>query len=1062
MVTFYKGNTLDGITRRILGAIDPTKGGNHVVLVPDRNTLSREEAVLRALGGSLVNVEILTFARLAVRVLGVEAQRCLTPEACTILLAKALLGCRGDLAYYNRSVETDGFANEMYSSLVAVRNSGVTPEGLRAAAQRMAGRTSDKTRDMATIYSAYLAQLADRVDPTSRLQMLARRIPDSDYIAHTHFYIIDFYAFNPVQYRVLGALMQCAAMVHIGYIDYAPWEGADRRQIYNLRIYPHALRATLRALARRAGHLPPEQDIVDCSTPLLPYKHYMQDALFGYARPYQYAVGEGQAAIRLFYQSDATAEIRTVCAEIRALLRQGYRYRDIAIVCADPDGYWNVMRNVFHEYDIPFFADRRTMLSQMPICTLLLDMARCVARNCDFDMVMRIVKNPLFGVDPFEAHIFENYCRRYGVKYSIFLRPFGLGAEEERAVPEKVRARLAALLPTFAGCDRVAHYVDALWRMLEGLDYVDAFNNYYLAQRQMGFVEDAAITYQVPARLKDLLDMLVRLVGDTPCDLDLFLRLLQSALGSVKIALLPQSADCVYIGDALDSRYDNVAVMFVVGAQQGKLPADPAAGSILSDTYVHCLAAQSVVIKPGNREQYLAARFYLVQLLLTPSDALYVSYTAHGFDAKPQYPSSLVDSLSQAFAIQPTCGLSHDLVRQIATRRNAYKVLLRTQNYLTPPTKRALLQALTPEDRRRYMAIPRVGVTPLTHAAGLFFRRDLTSISQLENYFACPYQHFVKYGLRASQREEADANTAETGTMLHRVMELFFSRHTASLDAMDAATVDAHIVQCVAEAFAETRFAGDDNRQLEYARLLAESRIVLALEIEQVRRSQFKPVAFEVEFGRAPYPPIDLGSVRLRGKIDRIDRCGDLVSVIDYKSGKVDYYELKYVYYGTKIQLYAYLDALRNMPDTIPVGGFYKRLSGDYKRENDKNNLGWLLGQVPIDHPAWLNLMDPTLPLTGSSDLVPVCIDKGGAYKAATHMTATYPQMCAIMDYVHALMQNAVAEVNEGNIMPSPLEEECKYCLAHAMCPMGRSTPARKQAAMGVEAFDIGKMEDAQ
>ena len=68
MVTFYKGNTLSGVTTRILDALDPSKGGRHVVLVPDRNTLSREEAVLKALGGSMVNVEVLTFARFAVRV----------------------------------------------------------------------------------------------------------------------------------------------------------------------------------------------------------------------------------------------------------------------------------------------------------------------------------------------------------------------------------------------------------------------------------------------------------------------------------------------------------------------------------------------------------------------------------------------------------------------------------------------------------------------------------------------------------------------------------------------------------------------------------------------------------------------------------------------------------------------------------------------------------------------------------------------------------------------------------------------------------------------------------
>ena len=1046
MVTFYQGNTLEGITRRILQSIDPTERGNHVVLVPDRNTLSREETVVEALGGSLVNVEILTFARLAVRVLGRAAAQCLTPEACTVLLAKALLQCRDDLVYYRHSVDTDGFANEMYSSLVAVRNSGVDPDDLMAAADRMQGRMADKTRDMAVIYNAYLAQLAARLDPTTRLQMLCKALPDSPYIADSHFYVIDFFAFNPMQYRVLYGLMQYAD-VHIGYI-------ADAVGQANRRVYPHALRDNLRALAAKAGVR--VEGPIDCTTVLPPYKQYMQDALFGYAPPFAYAQQQGRRAIRLFYQTDATAEIRTVCAEIRALLRQnGYRYRDFAIVCADLASYWDVMYNVFGEYGIPFFADRRTLLSQVPVCQLLLDMAQCVRRNCEFDMVMRVVKNPLFGVDMDDVHTFENYCRRYGVKYTLFLRDFVLGDEQERVVPQRVRARFAALLPDFEGCATVADYIRVIRGWLQALDIDAVHTDYYLQQRRYHFVDEAAISAQVPRRLADLLSMMQGLVGDTACDLDLFLRLLQSALSSVKIALLPQSADCVYIGDALDSRYDKVKVMFVVGAQQGKLPQDPVAGSILSDVYVGTLAAQNVQLHPTNREQFMGARFYLLQLLLTPSDALYVSYTTRGFDAKPQYASSLVDALATAFALPVKCGLQHDLARQIGTVGNAYRVLLRTQNHLASATKQAVMAILPPQDKARYEAIRPDAVSGLGNASSLFFRRELTSISQLENYFECPYRHFVSYGLRAAERDEADANSAETGTMLHRVMELFFSRHTDRLADYTQQQIDNYIVQCVDEAFAESRFASDPNRLLEYNRLLGESRIVLALEIRQVMRSQFKPIAFEAQFGYPPYPAIDLGSVRLRGKIDRIDRCGNLVRVIDYKSGKVDYYEFKYVYYGVKVQLYAYLAALGRQQGNVPAGGFYKRLSGDYKRESDKMNIGWLLGQFATDKKEWLNLMDPALATDGYSDLLPITVDKNGEYVTKAQMGVTYAQMCDMMDYVDALMRRAVDEIAQGNIRPSPIDDACRYCAAYAMCPYGRNTPQREMRTATPASFAL-------
>lgn len=80
----------------------------------------------------------------------------------------------------------------------------------------------------------------------------------------------------------------------------------------------------------------------------------------------------------------------------------------------------------------------------------------------------------------------------------------------------------------------------------------------------------------------------------------------------------------------------------------------------------------------------------------------------------------------------------------------------------------------------------------------------------------------------------------------------------------------------------------------------------------QLKAGSFRPLAMEKEFG---FAGSDLEGVTLdvcgkkvvlRGKIDRIDVSGDLVRVIDYKTGSVKF-SLTDLHSGIKLQLPVYL-----------------------------------------------------------------------------------------------------------------------------------------------------------
>ena len=51
-----------------------------------------------------------------------------------------------------------------------------------------------------------------------------------------------------------------------------------------------------------------------------------------------------------------------------------------------------------------------------------------------------------------------------------------------------------------------------------------------------------------------------------------------------------------------------------------------------------------------------------------------------------------------------------------------------------------------------------------------------TSVSRLEQYKACPFSYYLKYGLNLSEREEFKIQPIDTGTFMHEVIDSFFDK----------------------------------------------------------------------------------------------------------------------------------------------------------------------------------------------------------------------------------------------------------------------------------------------
>ncbi len=222
----------------------------------------------------------------------------------------------------------------------------------------------------------------------------------------------------------------------------------------------------------------------------------------------------------------------------------------------------------------------------------------------------------------------------------------------------------------------------------------------------------------------------------------------------------------------------------------------------------------------------------------------------------------------------------------------------------------------------------------------LYGQRPRLSATRIEKFASCRFAYFCQYGLKAKPYAPAGFQPPEMGTFLHAVLENVAREVKArggfrqvSDEALFALT-DACVERYIHEELND--FQEKSSRFVYLFRRLRENvRRVVADMAEELRRSDFEPLDFELDFSQASeLPPLELGgeAVTLTGVADRVDgwlHDGRLyLRVVDYKTGRKEF-TLSDVLGGMNLQMLLYLFTLadggqaRYGREIVPAGVMY-------------------------------------------------------------------------------------------------------------------------------------------
>ncbi len=463
-----------------------------------------------------------------------------------------------------------------------------------------------------------------------------------------------------------------------------------------------------------------------------------------------------------------------------------------------------------------------------------------------------------------------------------------------------------------------------------------------------------------------------------------FLRILQQNLSDADYAPDPPQEDAVVVTDALGMRELHAPVVFIGGLVEGTFPRihtpNPVFGDAARERVNRVLGPRRwLSLSDDWREEeellfLLAAAGAETRLILT-----YPRSDAQGRDLLPSRYLERVESrfaggtlTVRAVSLSDPLPAKEGLFRPKELLETTVRSLHRpaSQSPETPylfnhllrhqrEPLGALLHGLAVmRARREPSGNAYTGLLGPEAAAEIRRREQPYSASALERYGACPFQYFCERELQVRPLEpvEDEINAMDMGSLYHRILEQFYRELQGPVTRENFETAKACLDAIVDRLLSRQEFKGVPGHQKLWEIRRGEVREILhrflVSERDTFDETGEIPSHFEAAFGLPPLPagdplsraepftvPSEAGTIRLMGKVDRIDLKGKAgtkrFSIVDYKTGRYAP-SAGAIERGESLQLPLYAAWVRGvLPDTpeLHQGGFYLLRSGERKRQ---------------------------------------------------------------------------------------------------------------------------------
>jgi len=944
-------------------------------LVPEQYTLkAQEEYLLHTKANGLLNIEVLSFNRLVNRFfddLGIADKKLMSDISMSMILRKLILQHQDEFIWISKNSKLQSFVEEMSSIIKECYQYNITVEQLSLFAhQSQEQLLKDKLHDFSLLLQYFkLSQQQDYITPEEASLVLCNCIPNNNVLKNATIYIDGFYGFTPLQYKIIEKLLVTSKKIVVCIT--LPFDEAVGDMLDETSLYYESKKiiSTIRAFALE--HHISEIDPYWLDNHFRTQKRSLQHLTkFLYQFPivsYQ----EKESHIRLVEGTTIQDEVEVVAIRIHQLIyERNYRYKDIVVLTADLATYEEDLRIVFDEYEFNFFVDKKENVSNHPMVQFILSALLVNQYNFRYEHIFYHLKSIFYENQDLIERI-ENYCLSHGIKgvkkwetewhdfenekqeYIKSLFNFHHAMNKVKTVQEKIKCVYDFILAS-----ELMSKSDVIAKTL----------------MDSGKYQDAVAYEQIYHLIIELFDQIVELIGEEHIEKAEFVALLETGLSQIKLGQTPVNVDQLLVGQVNRSRFGEVKALFILGANEGKLPLILTTGSLFTDNEREMLQLMGAEFKPTQEKSLFKETMAIYMALTRCTNLLHVSYARQGYEEVLR-PATLVATLMRMFPHIPLENTQKILEESVMITRpkplfNKMIRLATKENLECHEEKINLLYNLC-KRVYNYVGYSKM-INPIQFFQGLEYNNQTEDlevlaegdyqigVSELETYRNCPYQHFLDYRLNINERMEYLVTMPDIGNLYHECLEQYLKK--CLMRQLDIGDIDANvrnklIDETIQELVHDERYvifrSSFQNKYLiiKLTRIL--KRAIWGIE-QHISRHILRPKEFEYKFnGKTLHiEPLRIYTQQgthmyLKGVVDRIDEFSTestvFYSIFDYKSSHNDL-DLNLVKQGIQLQLVMYLDVVKSIKEhgslkqVVPVGLYYYHIHDPYIKVEDEKS----------------------------------------------------------------------------------------------------------------------------
>lgn len=1045
MLNLYYSKTVNSCLNSIFNTIKNNRGQcSQVVFTPDRMNMQIEELIFDALGEEcFFDIDVTTLTRFTNKIITNNSLNfnVLTKPVCVAVIKKILTENKDSFSTIKKAINFNGFASTLFDTISMFKSCNVSISQLDV--QTKNKNLNSKLSDLKLVYEKYEEFLQnDYTDSFNKLNLLATLIKSCDF-KNTHFYFVGFNDFTPQMYTVIAELVKYSASVNVacavGFID-----DLNNKNIFLNNVYLSLIDlCTVKGLTYnkiycKANFNNEFNEVANnlFSLKLLPSKLESKN-------------------IELYKFNNLYDEVCFAIKKMQWLIiNKGFKYNDFVIVTPSLLEYKQQLETLFVQNNISYFFDESEPINASIVLRFYLDLFELISNNFNkIDLLNFIRLYTKLDVDLINN--FENLIEKSGYNYSGLLKPIK-HLHTPNLDPVYVElAKIETLHNKLKQCASLDVIIETLLSFAEEFGFNALINDlsetYKKKNNVLEFNKLNNVINKVNKGFKELSTVLINYQTSL---LDSF-NIIKAYFENITVVMPPILSDSVLVTDIIKGELPNKKFAIFLGAQEGKMPIVQNDLGLITDQDINLLNS-SFKLNPTVNLINKRNKFKIYESFLKFNQILvgYVSVTPGG---EKIMPSEVINNLCILFPNLKIVngsllqkGYQNELTNNYFIFNNSNVGFAKTNliNNLklsqTDNSKNVVQNSST-----IYSALLKHNDNPETYVENLTYVNDIkpltdpslflskgdVSVSEIECFYACPFKHFVEYGLNLKKEEYSEITALEYGNILHEyTKEVVPIIHEKNLSKDELKTTSLNILNNILSKKVYEHLTLNPTNQNDLKSLKKEIFRINEALIKLDNSSTLNPEWLEQGFKGFE---ISNGSVSigLKGVIDRVDFDDTAFSVIDYKTGESEFSDFSDIANGKKLQLIIYAYIVSNKTGKQPIGTFYMPLKNNFSK-NDTEELYKLKGVISKNITDILKIDKNLENVDYTSSILP--LKRKNENEITGKIQLTNEEFNCLIDYAGSMVLTAVEKIKNGEIKPSPLKNSnrstCDYCEYVGLC----------------------------